>query len=163
MKFKKYIMKLSEVKTVLKGLEKVEFQLPNREFVPVHFHVTEVGAITRHFIDCGGTERMEKKINFQLWEADDFDHRLAPEKLAQIIDLSIEQLGLGDLEVEVEYQSSTIGKYYLDFNGKHFVLQTTQTACLAQDQCGIPPKKETVQLQTLGKKENNCTPGGGCC
>jgi hypothetical protein len=156
-------MKLSEVKASLSGLNEVTFQLPNGEFVPVHFHVTEVGAITRHFIDCGGTERLEKKINFQLWEANDYDHRLAPQKLAKIIDLSIDKLGLGDLEVEVEYQAETIGKYFLDFNGKNFVLQTTQTACLAQDQCGIPPQKQKVQLQSLGKETNSCTPGGGCC
>lgn len=156
-------MKLSEVKASLKEMETVDFQLPNGEFVPTHFHVTEVGAVTRHFIDCGGTERIEKKINFQLWEADDFDHRLAPEKLIGIIDLSIAKLGLGDLDVEVEYQSDTIGKYFLDFNGKHFVLKSTQTACLAEDQCGISPKKEKIQLQTLGSTDNTCTPGGGCC
>jgi hypothetical protein len=156
-------MKLSEVKAALVGLEKVAFQLPNGEFVPEYFHVTEVGAITRHFIDCGGTERVEKKINFQLWEADDYDHRLAPQKLSRIIELSIERLGLGDLEVEVEYQSSTIGKYFLDFNGENFILQNTKTACLAEDQCGIPPKKEKIQLKVIGNQNTSCTPGGGCC
>jgi len=156
-------MKLSEVKASLSGLETVAFQLPNGEFVPVHFHVTEVGAITRHFIDCGGSERIENKINFQLWEADDFDHRLAPKKLIGIIELSIAKLNLKDLEVEVEYQANTIGKYFLDFNGKHFVLKTTQTNCLAEDKCGIPPKNEKIELQTIGSTDNSCTPGGGCC
>jgi hypothetical protein len=92
-------MKLSEVKKALESVSEVKFELPNGSFVPVHFHVTELGAITRHFIDCGGTERIEKVVNFQLWEAGDFDHRLAPEKLKNIISLSEEKLGLGDLNV----------------------------------------------------------------
>ena len=53
-------MKLSQVKSVLKELETIGFQLPNGELVPNHFHVTEVGKITKHFIDCGGTERKEE-------------------------------------------------------------------------------------------------------
>jgi hypothetical protein len=156
-------MKLSEIKASLVGLTEIVFQLPNVEFVPPHFHVTEVGAVSRHFIDCGGTERIEKKVNFQLWEAQDFDHRLAPEKLAKIIDLSINKLGLGDLDVEVEYQKETIGKYGLHFNGNIFQLLPTHTACLPEDQCGIPPQKQKIQLQTIGKESNSCTPGGGCC
>lgn len=54
-------MKLSEVKQALTNLESVTFVLPDGTQVPAHFHVTEVGANTRHFIDCGGQERLEKK------------------------------------------------------------------------------------------------------
>lgn len=32
------------------------FKLENGNSVPEHFHVTEVGIITKDFIDCGGTE-----------------------------------------------------------------------------------------------------------
>jgi hypothetical protein len=39
--------------------------------VPEHFHVTEVGVVTKDFIDCGGTVRHEKVANFQLWDAND--------------------------------------------------------------------------------------------
>ena len=104
-------MKLLEVKSILSNIDEVKFLLPNGTAVPVHFHVTEVGVITRHFIDCGGTERLEKVVNFQLWEAGDFDHRLAPKKLKDIIELSEEKLGIGNLEVEVEYQQDTIAKF----------------------------------------------------
>jgi hypothetical protein len=41
---------------------------------------------------------------------------------------------LGIPDDEVEYQSDTIGKYDLDFNGKNFTLVNKQTACLAEDQ-----------------------------
>lgn len=155
-------MKLSEVKKHLSAAEAVNFQLENGTFVPEHFHVTEVGVVTKHFIDCGGTIRNEKVANFQLWDANDFDHRLKPEKLLNIIQLSEEKLGMEDLEIEVEYQAETIGKYDLDFNGNNFVLVSKQTACLASDSCGIPSEKPKVKLSDL-KNQNTCTPGGGCC
>lgn len=159
-------MKLSTIKSHLASLEEVRFQLPDGSFVPVHFHVTEVGKIVRDFIDCGGTVRQERTINFQLWEAGDFDHRLAPQKLINIINLSEKTLGLEDWEIEVEYQGTTIGKYGLEFNGNHFLLTATQTACLASDSCGIPVEKLKVSLTELGSKQETsgcCTPGGGCC
>lgn len=154
-------MKLSKVKNILPTLENVEFQLENGTFVPEHFHVTEVGMITKNFIDCGGVIRNEKVVNFQLWNADDFEHRLKPNKLLNIIKLSEEKLGIEDFEIEVEYQSETIGKYDLDFNGKNFVLKNKTTACLAQDACGIPSEKQKVNL--AGIKNTTCKPNSGCC
>ena len=44
----------------------------------------------------------ENVINFQLWSSTDYDHRLHPEKLVNIINLSEEKLGLEDAEIEVE-------------------------------------------------------------
>jgi hypothetical protein len=55
---------------------------------------------------------------------------LKPQKLLNIIALSENRLGIGDLEVEVEYQSDTIGKYGLGFDGTNFQLLSKKTACL---------------------------------
>ncbi|WP_241282699.1 DUF6428 family protein [Chryseobacterium timonianum] len=157
-------MKLSEIKEILPTLENVEFQLENGTFVPEHFHVTEVGQINKKFIDCGGVIRNEMAVNFQLWNADDYQHRLKPGKLLNIIRLSEEKLGIEDAEIEVEYQSDTIGKYDLEFNGKTFVLKSKTTTCLAQDACGIPTEKQMKNLSELiGNQNTSCTPGGGCC
>lgn len=157
-------MKLSEIKEILATLDNVVFQLENGVQVPEHFHVTEVGSIHKNFIDCGGTIRNEKVVNFQLWSADDFDHRLKPGKLLDIIKLSEEKLLIEDGEIEVEYQAETIGKYDLEFNGKQFTLKNKQTACLAQDACGIPPTKQKVNLADLTVIEGSCcVPGSGCC
>lgn len=157
-------MKLSEIKKHLKDLETIAFELPNGELVPAHFHVTEVGKVTKNFIDCGGTVRNEEVINFQLWNKDDYNHRLHPEKLVHIINLSEKVLNLEDLEIEVEYQGETIGKYGLDFNGTHFLLTSKATACLAEDLCGIPQQKNKVRLSDLNKNETSrCTPNSGCC
>ena len=156
-------MKLSEFKKQLSTITDLNFVLPNGTIVPQHFHVTEVGQVTKNFIDCGGTVRNEKVVNFQLWEANDFDHRLAPKKLNDIIALSEKVLGLEDADIEVEYQSDTIGKYGLEFNGKDFTLTSTQTNCLAQDKCGIPTEKLKVNLVDLSNNQSCCTPGGKCC
>ncbi|WP_166920372.1 DUF6428 family protein [Flavobacterium poyangense] len=157
-------MKLSEIKQILPTLENVEFQLENGAFVPEHFHVTEVGIITKHFIDCGGVIRDEKVVNFQLWNANDFEHRLKPTKLLHIIKLSEEKLKIEDLVIEVEYQNETIGKYDLEFNGKNFVLHNKTTACLAQDSCGIPTEKQKINLVELtSDSSSSCAPNSGCC
>ena len=156
-------MKLSTIKNHLKKLETIAFELPNGELVPSHFHVTEVGIVTKHFIDCGGTERKESVANFQLWEENDYDHRLHPEKLLSIIELSERVLSIEDLDIEVEYQGTTIGKYGLDFKEKNFILTTKVTDCLAKDNCGIPPKKPKIRLSDFQKQQNTCTPNSGCC
>lgn len=159
-------MTLTEIKTSLNSLEKIAFKLPDGSFVPSHFHVTEVGVTTKDFIDCGGTLRHEKKINFQLWEADDYDHQIHPEKLLDIINISNKKLGLGDFEIEVEYQGSTINLYSLGFDGTNFLLENKQTDCLAKDNCGVPEVKTMVDLSSLtadAPAGGSCTPGSGCC
>lgn len=157
-------MKLSDIKSILPTLENVEFQLENGTFVPEHFHVTEVGISTKDFIDCGGVIRHEKVVNFQLWNADDYEHRLKPAKLLHIINLSEEKLKIEDLEIEVEYQNDTIGRYDLEFNGENFILKNKTTACLAQDACGIPSEKQKISFTQLHSDSgNSCSPDSGCC
>ena len=90
-------MTLKEITSALSTLDKIAFQLPNGDLVPSHFHVTEVGKINKLFIDCGGTMRNEDVVNFQLWNADDYDHRLHPEKLVNIINLSVEKLNINEI------------------------------------------------------------------
>lgn len=157
-------MKLSEVKEILPTLDNVAFQLENGTYVPEHFHVTEVGVVSKHFIDCGGVVREEKMVNFQLWDANDFEHRLKPQKLLNIIKLSERKLGIEDLDIEVEYQSNTIGKYGLGFNGESFVLESKTTACLALDACGIPAETSGVRSMSLPiNSAAGCSPDDGCC
>src|SRR5690606_5071691 len=156
-------MKLSEVKSALSQVDSIAFQLPNGDLVPTHFHVTEVGKISKHFIDCGGTVRKENVAYFQLWNADDYNHRLHPEKLVHIIELSEKVLQLEDLEVEVEYQADTIGKFGLDFDGVYFRLTTKQTDCLAKENCGVPSQRQKIRLSDLNASPASCAPGSGCC
>tara|TARA_B110000003_G_scaffold219914_1_gene219686 strand:+ start:547 stop:1008 length:462 start_codon:yes stop_codon:yes gene_type:complete len=153
-------MLLSAFKQSLIELDTLKFQLPNGQFVPSHFHITEVGNVKRNYIDCGGKLREENKINLQLWVASDTNHRLKPNDILEILQLAEKQLGYSNLELEVEYQQNTVGRYKLAFDGTVFQLINTQTACLTPDQCGIPQEKPRVRLSASGV---NCNPNSGCC
>lgn len=154
-------MKLSELKKISAEMDEVRFILPDGSYVPEHFHLTEVRKIDKHFVDCGGTVRKESVINFQLWTAEDYDHRLGAEKLKSIIGLSEKHLDLEDAEIEVEYQGDTIGKYGLDFQGSNFQLTAKQTDCLVKDNCGVPEAKPKINLAEI--ESSGCTTGGVCC
>lgn len=161
-------MTLKEVKEQLQKQDQVVFKLEDGTKIPAHFHVTEVGEVNKRFIDCGGTLREERVANFQLWTADDVEHRLSAEKLRSIIQLSEEKLFISELlPVEVEYQSSTIGKYHLGFEGNSFILKSTLTDCLAKDKCGIPeeklPKASKPKVKLSEWQQMKCEPNSGCC
>uniref|UniRef100_UPI0040481D50 DUF6428 family protein n=1 Tax=Algoriphagus sp. TaxID=1872435 RepID=UPI0040481D50 len=155
-------MKLSQVKSQLGHLTTLNFILLDGTVASPHFHVTEVGQVTKKYIDCGGTLRNESMISFQLWAAEDFDHRLGAAKLLDIIQLAERVLELPDLEVEVEYQGDTIGRYGLEFTGTDFLLTARQTDCLAKDKCGIPTEKPKIRLSSIAQGPL-CTPNSGCC
>lgn len=157
-------MKLSQFKQYLDKVSQLNFVQPNGNFVPRHFHITEAGLTTKYFIDCGGTVRTEKSISFQVWTANDFEHRIEPQKLKNIIAIAEPLFGNEDLDVEIEYQTETISRFGLDFDGNKFLLTKKQTDCLAKDQCGITPEKQKVKLSELQTNQNSCcTPGGSCC
>ena len=152
-------MNVDELLPVLAGNEgsPLHVMLPSREFVPAHFHVTEVGRVQKDFIDCGGTVRSTAACVLQLWVADDTDHRLEAGKLAKIIRMASPLLKTNDLPVEVEYESGAISQYPLAAaevtpSGVLFHLGSKHTACLAMDRCGITP---------LASSECCSTPG--CC
>lgn len=154
-------MNIKDFKNTLSSLKQLAFVLPNGNHVAPHFHLTEVGIINKNYVDCGGTIRKESNANFQLWSADDLDHRLLPQTVIDIIEMAETEIGLENLEIEVEYQSETIGKYGLNFDGSRFHLTPTQTDCLAKDKCGI----STAQPVTLIQSESSscCSPESGCC
>lgn len=157
-------MKLSQFKQHLNTVSQLNFVQPNGAFVPKHFHITEAGVTTKHFIDCGGTVRTEKVISFQVWFANDFDHKLEPQKLQKIINIAEPLFGNEDLEIEIEYQTETISRFGLNFNGQDFLLTTKQTNCLAKDNCGIPQEKPRIKLSELQTVEGSCcSPNSGCC
>ena len=153
-------MLLSAFKQTLSKLDKLKFQLPNGQLVPSYFHITEVGKVTRNYIDCGGVLRQENKLNLQLWVSSDTEHRLKPDNILNILQLAEKQLGFSDLELEVEYQQTTVGRYKLALNGEVFELVNTQTACLAPNQCGIPQEKPRVRLTASGL---SCNTDSDCC
>ncbi len=157
-------MKLSELKNHLSKLNSIHIIQPTGEPVPVHFHITEVGLTTKHFIDCGGDVHTNTYANIQIWVADDLQHRLQASHLLHIINLSDKILQENDYDIEVEYQTETIGIYGLETDGENFKLVPKYTDCLAKVKCNLPQPKQKLQLVDLTtNNESCCTPGGGCC
>ena len=151
-------MKLSEFRNHLDNLDDLSFTLTDGSMVPSHFHITEAGLLTKHFIDCGKTIHKKKTAVFQLWTAEDYNHRLKPATVASIIDKSHKVFNGEDPEVEIEYQMETIGKFGLEFSNGQFNLTPTYTDCLARERCEVAPVAAGAE-ETAGC----CVPGGGCC
>lgn len=156
-------MKLSQFRNQLEKVEQLDFILQNGNKVPSHFHITEIGMTTKRFTDCGNTFRISKTAAFQLWNSTDFQHRLEPKKVIRIIDLTQNMFAGEDLEIEIEYQQETIGKFGLDFIDGKFILINTKTDCLAKSDCGIPASKIKTSLNELQNETNCCVPNSSCC
>ncbi len=138
-------MKLHELKSFLRssGSAGVQLLLPDGDAIPAHFHITEVGHVTKRFIDCGGTvhERSDTCL-LQTYVANDFDHRLDAGTFAKILDLGKQVLPHDDLPVEVEYDGCVVGQYpvasaQLRDGRVEIQLGEKHTDCLAKEKCGI--------------------------
>ena len=140
-------------------------ELAGGEAIAPHFHVTEVGRVTKEFVDCGGTPRTEVRCVLQTLVAGDTDHRLTSTKLAGILTL-IDKLGLpADAPVEVEHQErsvSTDAVTAIERDAETLVIRLApkQTACLAEDACGIPASDGLPELSVVG--EDCCSRPGSC-
>lgn len=159
-------MTLSELKNQLQKQTPIVLHLPDQSTIPAHFHVTEVGQVQKQFVDCGGTFRTLNTIRIQLWVSSDVEHRLTSAKWLGIMEKAEQELGLKDVEIEVEYQANTIQVYRLSVQGDQFELLNTHTECLAPDLCGINAEKKKVNLVDLTpteKQNTTCKPGGNCC
>jgi hypothetical protein len=106
-------MKLNQLKSLLRAHPDAHprFILPNGEQVPAHFHITEVGHVTKKFVDCGGTFRNREACVLQTYVAEDFDHRLKAGRFADILDLGRPILPGDDLDVEVEWDCCVVSQY----------------------------------------------------
>ena len=137
-------MNVNEVQKLLAAHpgERMHFMLPDKSFVPAHFHITEVGRVQKDFIDCGGTVRSATTCLLQVWVAHDVDHRLETTKLAKIMEIAQPLLGSDQLPVEIEYEGDAISQYPLGGaestpSGLLLYLGSKHTACLAPEKCGV--------------------------
>ena len=121
---------------------KMHWMLPDRSFVPAHYHITEVGKVRKDFIDCGGTVRSTQACVLQIWVANDVDHRLDTTKLSSIMHVALPLLESDALPVEVEYEEGVLSQYPVGSmeitpSGPLFSLGTKHTACLAPEKCTV--------------------------
>ncbi len=155
-------MNIVSLKEVLAGGDSAELtiKIGSERSVEAHFHLTEVGKVTKDFVDCGGVRRSTETCLLQTYVATDIDHRLAPSKFLGILEKA-DVLGMTDeTEVEIEIQGKTIETYAIvsaaKEDGKLIIhTESKQTACLAPDTCGLPiASPQDVPC---------CDPKGGCC
>ncbi len=131
------------------------FTLPNGETVPASFHITDLGVINKHLIDCGGQTRIEEQIHIQLWVGKDNDHRVTTDIANQILN-KIQQI-IGTIqnpkatEVLVEYQLNwhdmpvfslfAVSEIQVSDTELNICLSTIKTTCLAAErsnsECGV--------------------------
>ena len=151
--------------------------LPNGEEVAPHFHITEVGHVTKNFLDCGGTRRKTESCLLQTWVYSDVDHRLETSKLANILRIAGDVLPSLDLPVEIEHEIGVVSQYPVvssSSDGQSLTLTTglKHTACLAMDLCCAPaaataPASSNAATATTDKPRVKngvtCSPASGCC
>lgn len=140
-------MKLQEFKTQLGSRPDAQLiiALPDGKQIPRHFHVTEVGHISKRFVDCGGTFRSSETCVLQTWTGVEHDdgHRLTAGKLAHILGLAKSILATDELPVEVEYEDGVVSQFPIEeiaLNDGTFVVRLglKHTDCLAREKCGVP-------------------------
>jgi hypothetical protein len=135
---------------------RISIYTPSGLGVPCHFHITEIGRTTKIFVDCGGVKRETGDTTFQVWVADDTDHKMTVGKFLKIIE-SGNDLVNDEEELVFEYDNNyTIGLYGVAMIQRleslfNIFLSQKRAACLAPDQCGIQPKTVT------------CCSNKGCC
>jgi hypothetical protein len=159
-------MKLSTFKELLANHRDKPFHLilPNREMVPVCFHITEVAHVQKRFIDCGGKLHTTDTCQLQAWVWKDTEHRLLAGKMADVLGLAKKVLPEGqDLDIEIEYEAGLISQYPVasyTVTDEAVVLNLTtkHTDCLAKETC-LPKFPLATSVESVAC----CAPGSGCC
>lgn len=142
----------------------IEFYLPDGTQIPKNFHITDVGSVFRHFIDCGGKIRNESYIQIQLWLGKDIEHRLNGQTVSTILKHSSVVLGkLSDLqnaEVIMEYKEKLTSQYpikKIEVSNKSIkcYLEEIQTQCLAA-------LRHEDEKRNIEVSDNCCNSKCGC-
>jgi hypothetical protein len=148
-------MKLHQFKALLAANRDKQFllQLPDGKAVPQSFHITEVGFVSKTFIDCGGKVHTVQTCQLQAWIGPDVDHRIEAGKMADILEKSAAIVPNDFLDIEVEYEDTVISQYpvaaaVVTDASVTLNLTTKHTDCLAKELCLTPA---------------GCAPGSGCC
>ena len=159
-------MKISHFTSLLEAHSEKPFHLvlPGENVVPVSFHITEVGHVTKKFIDCGGKLHTAQSCQLQAWLGDDTDHRLYAGKMAGVLNLARAKGVLPegeDLDVEIEYEDTaisqyTVAGYAITDSAVVLSLGAKHTDCLAKEYC-LP------SLPMAVGEAAGCGCGPGCC
>ncbi|MFT7173124.1 MAG: hypothetical protein ACI9NQ_001344 [Paracoccaceae bacterium] len=133
----------------------ITLALPDGSFAPSHFHITEIGAVSKSFIDCGGKAHAEQACVLQVWLAHDYNHRIEAGKLARILDAAANLFTSHDVPVEFEHEAPVLTRLPIDsaeVANKQitFHLSLKKADCLAKDICLPKPDFSLPQIPTKG-------------
>jgi len=146
-------MKLRELQSALEAHSELQprFHLPDGDLIPAHAHITEVGYVTKRFIDCGGVTGEDESVVLQAWVGEDTDHRLTSGRFAKILQLGARVLPSDDLPVAVEYDCCVVAEYPIEDvepSGEYLdiLLGSKRTQCLARERrlAGAATSKEAA-------------------
>ncbi|MEN8785447.1 MAG: DUF6428 family protein [Akkermansiaceae bacterium] len=118
----------------------ITLSLPDGTQAPPHFHITEVGAIAKAFLDCGGKHHAENFCVLQVWVADDYEHRIQAGKLAAILNEARKLLDSTEIPVEFEHEAPVLTRlpirsHAIDESMITFFLHLKEADCLAKELC----------------------------
>ena len=118
----------------------ISLTLPDNTTAPPHFHITEIGASSKTFIDCGGQHHSDHQCVLQVWVADDYDHRIKAGKLAAILDRARDLFDSPEIPVEFEHEAPVLTRlpivsYEVQEDLIIFSLELKKADCLAKDLC----------------------------
>lgn len=155
-------MKLHEFKALLQANREKQFrlQLPDARTVPVSFHITEVGFVSKTFIDCGGKMHSVQTCQLQVWLGSDSEHRLEAGKMADILQVAQKVVTSSDLDVEIEYEDQIISQYpvrdaEISADAVTLLLTTKHTDCLAKEFC-LTPANRSSDSSSCGCSSSAC-------
>ena len=162
-------MTLKELISTLSGdpEQLLKLRLPGGDAIPVSFHITEVGMVTKDFIDCGGTRRSVATCQLQAWVGPDEDHRIHAGKLLGILRKGSSLMTSDDLPVEIEYEHGLISQYPVsgvttEEGTLVFTLTTKHTDCLAKELCTPRHVVPAMFASAFASKPAPCCGPGGC-
>ena len=132
--------------------------LPNNQEVPQSFHITEVGFVTKTFIDCGGKVHRNETCQLQVWIGSDLEHRIETGKMLDILKLSKTLIPDDSVDLEIEYEDNIISQYpvskaIITDTAVTLELSLKHTDCLAKELC----------LPKSSDQQSCCGSDGGCC
>lgn len=145
----------------------ITLALPDGSTAPAHFHITEVAAVSKSFVDCGGKRHSEQTCVLQVWVADDFDHRIQAGKLARILDIASDLFESTEVPVEFEHEAPVLTRMPIESvetadKQITFHLSLKKADCLAKELClpkrdfslpDIPTKGLTGSIQVFKRKD----------
>lgn len=135
----------------------ITLALPDGTTAPAHFHITEVGQVTRSFLDCGGKRHRLESCLLQVWVAQDYNHRIEAGKLAKIVGLASELFSDTKVPVEFEHEAPVltqmpIASFEVEKDTLIFRLIHKATDCLAKDICLPKPDFTLPDIPNKGLK-----------